>query len=1258
MLCIFAALIYHECQLKYIIQNTFKKLIRMKKILLSVAMLCMALGGRAETQDVCQGWPADYGGVMLQAFWWDSYDATKWTNLTARAGELSQYFDLIWIPNAGTTSTGKWALDNGYSIPNSMGYDPCYWLEYNSCFGLEEELKTMIQTYKDLNVGIIEDVVVNHKNGVSGWCDFPNEEKVVDGKEYKITWDNETYAQICKNDECNWHGYQTNGDYDTGDNFDGYRDLDHKNPTTLTNVKVYVDYLRNVMGFAGFRYDMVKGYGAGYIKDYNEYAVNQPQSQNTQQFFSVGEYWDDQTPIQNWIMNTGNTSAAFDFPLKFKLNKAISGGDYSELNWKSFSFDPNFSQYAVTFADNHDTGRNQDKLQFNWSAANAFLLASPGTPCIWLKHYDADPGNIGAMIKAPKACGITNTYCNVVEQYTTDNNKGYVMKSVGSNGSVYVLFGQAVYSQTAPSNYTLVAEGDAYKFYAEYNEPAVTITPNGGIIYQETEVTITPNASALANTNSKPWYKVDEGEQMTLTGSTTITVNASSTIYWGAYNMNDEEFTGKAEFTKREATTETVYLNNAAGWSTVYCYAWNSGGELLGAWPGAVVTTEGTYRTYQQSFLGNYPAYVIWNAGEGGPQTEDLEYLAGTTYSNAVETSAIYLNNTAGFANVYCYAWNGNGELLGAWPGTKITDMNEDKYVASIPGTPTGIIWNDGNGTQTNDLVFEEGKTYTNGYVIYLNNVANWDPVYCYVWNDNYKDNDEYKYLGGWPGTVAKKNANGYYVILGEDNGVTHCIWNKGTGGDGNQTGDLIYSRGETYKNGQETTVNNLSIGGPFVGESWTTNNFVKDGDVWTYKLDLSANTGNFPFKFIANTNNWFGYSPVSFDAPSGWIEAATSDDNILLNNSSTEYKKYLMTATWRPNVSATVGWTVKIEGDELRNTWTIAGVESLVGANWDPAYAANHMTYNQQDNLYVLTKSDVALEKGTSYFYKVVKNDSWDNGSYGKDGKKDENQVLNVPETGLYTVSFYFNPSTKMLYATVEKETSFTIDGTRYPVGSTNNVALTDEEGSYFDSEVSFTATSATYSRAGYEDEHWGTLCLPFAIEDVSKYSNTMTFYNFSHVDGDCMYFDPIQSGGIDAGVPVVYKLSTSGGFAIDESNVLVANNIQPYVNGGWTMNGTYSKKSRIVSENGTDVYFVAEDKFWRAKVEIEVSAYRGWFETVNASSPAKLRIAVEGETEGIERVEQDKNSDEIVFDLSGRRSDISRTGLYIKHGKVVFIK
>ena len=71
------------------------------------------------------GWPADYQGVMLQGFYWDSYDDTKWTNLEAQADELSKYFKLIWIPNSGKCAY--------------MGYMPQYWFTtHNSAFGTEE----------------------------------------------------------------------------------------------------------------------------------------------------------------------------------------------------------------------------------------------------------------------------------------------------------------------------------------------------------------------------------------------------------------------------------------------------------------------------------------------------------------------------------------------------------------------------------------------------------------------------------------------------------------------------------------------------------------------------------------------------------------------------------------------------------------------------------------------------------------------------------------------------------------------------------------------------------------------------------------------------------------------------------------------------------------------------------------------------------------------------------------------------------------
>ena len=344
----------------------------MKKILLSIAMLCMALGGRAETQDVCQGWPADYGGVMLQGFWWDGYSAAKWSALTARANELSQYFDLIWVPNSGTCSG-----DPEGSQGLSMGYDPCYWLHHNSCFGTEAELRTMIDTYKQKGVGIIEDVVINHKKGVTDWCDFAQE--TVTGqktnKEYSIAWDNENLSQICWTDECSKEldengnkKYPASGAADTGTDFDGYRDLDHTNQTTRDNVKVYLDFLLNELGYTGFRYDMVKGYSAGYIQEYNNYAMPE---------FSVGEFWDDQTNIQNWIEGTGWTSAAFDFPLKFKINSAISDSHYEAFDFKSFTYDDNYARHSITFADNHDTGREGSKLANNWSAANAFILASP-----------------------------------------------------------------------------------------------------------------------------------------------------------------------------------------------------------------------------------------------------------------------------------------------------------------------------------------------------------------------------------------------------------------------------------------------------------------------------------------------------------------------------------------------------------------------------------------------------------------------------------------------------------------------------------------------------------------------------------------------------------------------------------------------------------------------------------------------------------------------------------------------------------------
>ena len=53
------------------------------------------------TKALAQGWPQNYAGVMLQGFYWDSYDDTHWTTLEAQATELSAAFNQIWVPQSG-----------------------------------------------------------------------------------------------------------------------------------------------------------------------------------------------------------------------------------------------------------------------------------------------------------------------------------------------------------------------------------------------------------------------------------------------------------------------------------------------------------------------------------------------------------------------------------------------------------------------------------------------------------------------------------------------------------------------------------------------------------------------------------------------------------------------------------------------------------------------------------------------------------------------------------------------------------------------------------------------------------------------------------------------------------------------------------------------------------------------------------------------------------------------------------------------------
>lgn len=523
------------------------------------------------TVQACQGWPEAYDGVMLQGFWWDSYSDSRWTVLTQQADELSQYFQLIWVPNSGKTA------DFAHNGRQTMGYDPCYWLDHNSCFGTESELREMIKTFKAKGTGIIEDVVINHKNGLTSWVDFPDETQGT----YTIKWDNTNYTAICINDECNSNGYKTGGAKDTGDNFDGYRDLDHTNLTVQQNVGTYLSYLLNELGYVGFRYDMVKGYGARYTAQYNATALPQ---------FSVGECWDgSKQVVTNWINGTKKNgqiqSAAFDFPLKYVINTAFGSAQWAQLASPAvLATDPTYQRYAVTFVDNHDTYREQTRLADNVCAANAYILCMPGTPCLLLKHWQLYRGTLKRLIALRRAAGI-NSQSEIASTKATAD--GATIEVKGTKGSLLLTLGNA---PTPDDRWTAAVEGYHFKVYAT---TGVDLSALRAVADQDAVV---------------------EGQE--------------------------PQPTAIPEFCTVAAGEMCAFFEAPSSWgTTIKCWAWNDTANYTGGtWPGTDCTRLGTAANGKDVWKWSYsgtlttrPTGIIFNDGQN--QTADLPFQNGGYYT-------------------------------------------------------------------------------------------------------------------------------------------------------------------------------------------------------------------------------------------------------------------------------------------------------------------------------------------------------------------------------------------------------------------------------------------------------------------------------------------------------------------------------------------------------------------------------------------------------------------------------------------------
>jgi alpha-amylase len=382
-------------------------------------------------------------GVMLQAFYWDCPREEKqefkwWKHLTEQIPALAEVgFTSLWLP-----PVHKAANLGG----PSMGYDPYDYYDLGefdqkggvpTWFGTKKELLSLIETAHKHGLSLIADVVINHNSGAD-----ESEVNPLTGQE-RWTLFKPQSEKFLRNWECFHPSMYESWDEGT---FGDMPDLSHRNPYVYAEILKLARWLVEEIGFDGFRYDYVKGYGANTITAIQEYRY----MRNGKPFipYGVAEFWDNAHAIENWVdlanFSNSNPVDAFDFPLREMLKALCDQYGFSLralATWETVL--QKQSQTTVTFVENHDLRDEGRPIVNDKLLAYSYILTHEGYPCVFWRDYfnynlalDGTLNGIAALVRAHEkyAGGGTQTL------WLDDNL--YIMQRSGYGdkpGLIYVL---------------------------------------------------------------------------------------------------------------------------------------------------------------------------------------------------------------------------------------------------------------------------------------------------------------------------------------------------------------------------------------------------------------------------------------------------------------------------------------------------------------------------------------------------------------------------------------------------------------------------------------------------------------------------------------------------------------------------------------------------------------------------------------------------------------------------------------------------
>ena len=230
----------------------------------------------------------------------------------------------------------------------------------------------------------------------------------------------------------------------------------------------------------------------------------------------------------------------------------------------------------------------------------------------------------------------------------------------------------------------------------------------------------------------------------------------------------------------------------------------------------------------------------------------------------------------------------------------------------------------------------------------------------------------------------------------------------------------------------------------------------------------------------------------------------------------------------------------------------------------------------------------------------------------------------------------------------------------------TTENLVLDD--GKDFVAYDQFAAKNAFYIRVIPEGSTWGTLCLPFAIDQSQE--TECKFYSLTGIDNDndCITLESCEEGKIPAGTPVLFKMNENEPtLSISVQNVGIVkepvagtNVTEPEAETASDVNlvGSFTK----IGGNGNqgldkNDYIIGKDKFWRVSDldggnRVGIKPMRAYIHPATASQARAVMLSIgkgDGTTaiDNLNAISNDANAE--YYDANGRRTNGLQKGLNI---------